>query len=360
MTSPQQQPPWSEHRALAETVGQAVAESLGSAVGSSVKLSKSSSFDPQEMLEGRPLPVRGFVVRYHRPLRDVAIFLTSHKPETVRPLVERAAQAIVGAVDVPDRVDAYGPLGAWEVEEVVEFDELELALEQCDALFLEATYALDLPNGELRMVLGTGLLESASCFVEGVADAFADEAPYEHDSSDLALGDAIDLDDPARIDVGDMVDAVATPELEADAAVSPATSAIDDYEAMLAAQEGAESQAAAAHAAASQAAASANVAAAELPDLTDQAATRRWTQLLSGVEVELSAELGRTQLALGDITSLAFDSVLALDQLVHEAVTVFVNGTPYATARLVVVDGEYGIEILTVVQQDALVTSLAA
>ena len=77
-------------------------------------------------------------------------------------------------------------------------------------------------------------------------------------------------------------------------------------------------------------------------------------QLLSGVEVELSAELGRTDLALGDITSLAADSVLTLDQIVDEPVTVFVNGTRYATARLVVVDGEYGIEILEVVEQAAV------
>jgi hypothetical protein len=39
---------------------------------------------------------------------------------------------------------------------------------------------------------------------------------------------------------------------------------------------------------------------------------------------------------------------------------VYVNGTPYATARLVVVDGEYGIEILEVVDQAGLVSSLAA
>jgi flagellar motor switch protein FliN/FliY len=81
---------------------------------------------------------------------------------------------------------------------------------------------------------------------------------------------------------------------------------------------------------------------------------------LSGVEVELSAELGRTDLTLRDITSLATESVLTLDQLVHEPVSVYVNGTRYATARLVVVDGEYGIEILEVVEQDVLVSTLAA
>jgi flagellar motor switch protein FliN/FliY len=87
----------------------------------------------------------------------------------------------------------------------------------------------------------------------------------------------------------------------------------------------------------------------------------RWTELLSGVDVELSAELGRADLPLGDITSLDGDSVLTLDQLVNEPVTVYVNNTPYATARLVVVDGEYGIEILEVFDQARLVAaSLAA
>src|SRR5690606_23097525 len=104
------------------------------------------------------------------------------------------------------------------------------------------------------------------------------------------------------------------------------------------------------------ASARANAAAA----LEQQQAADRWTQLLSGVEVELSAELGRADLPLGDITSLSSESVLTLDQHVHEPVDVYVNGTRYATARLVVVDGEYGIEILEVVDQGTLVESLAA
>lgn len=367
-----QQPPWSDHLPVAETMGQSVAEALASLSGAPVDLGKPAAFDPQSMLETRPLPVRAFVVRFHRPLRDVAIFLTSLQDEAIRPYVERAAQAIVSAVEVPEERDQHGALGTWEIGEAVEFDELPLALEQCDALFLEATYSLELPTGELRLVLGTGLLESASSFVDGVADPFAEEAPIVTAGTELALGDAIGVDDAARYELGDGV--VVEPgasELELagggsiadrDASIATAAAAmggIDGYDAMLAEQARTEAEAAAA-VAASQATASANVAAAELPDMGHEAATQRWTQLLSGVEVELSAELGRAQLALGDIASLASDSVLTLDQLVHEPVTVFVNGTPYATARLVVVDGEYGIEILTVVEQETLVTSLAA
>jgi flagellar motor switch protein FliN/FliY len=86
----------------------------------------------------------------------------------------------------------------------------------------------------------------------------------------------------------------------------------------------------------------------------------RWTELLSGVDVELSAELGRADLPLGEITRLDGDSVLTLDHMVNEPVTVYVNGTPYATARLVVVDGEYGIEIIEVTNQGGLAATLAA
>lgn len=352
------QPPWSEHRMLAEKLAQGVADSLTIVAGTHVELGKSVAFDPEAVIEGRPLPLRGFVVRFRRPLRDVAVFLTSLKDEAIRPYVERSAQAIVESLDMPGQPDEHGPLGAWEIEEVAEFEELDLALEQCDALFLEASYSLDLPNAELTMVLGTGLLESASCFVEGIADPFTDEAPFVPEATELELGDAITVDAGERYELGDDLGLPGGGDVLEVAAGSPAapTSSIDDYDALLAAQEAQAADAAAATA-------RANVAAAELPDLAGQAAEQRWTDLLSGVEVELSAELGRAQLALGDITSLTSDSVLTLDQLVHEPVTVYVNGTPYATARLVIVDGEYGIEILTVVeqqQQGSLVTSLAA
>lgn len=359
MSAPQQQPPWSEHRTLAEKLGQAVADSLTTLAGTHVDLGKSAPFDPDEVIAGRPLPLRAFVVRFRRPLRDVAVFLTSLKDDAIRPYVERSAEAIVAALDIPGQPDQHGPLGVWEVEEVAEFDELDLALEQCDALFLEAAYSLDLPTAELTMVLGTGLLESAACFANGTADPFADEAPFTPDATELELGDAIDAGTEERYELGSELGlAGATDGLEVAAAVggeaAGPTSSIDDYEAVLAAQE---AEAAAAVAATARA----NVAAADLPELGGEAVQQRWTQLLSGVEVELSAELGRAELALGDITSLASNSVLTLDQLVHEPVTVFVNGTPYATARLVVVDGEYGIEILTVVdQQDSLVRTLAA
>jgi flagellar motor switch protein FliN len=359
---------------IAETVGQAVADAISSKLGNHVDLGIAASGDPEQFVAGRPLPVRAIVVRFRRPLRDVMIFITSLREDVVRPLAEVAATAAITALDIPTSPDQHGPLGDFVIEAAVEYESAEEALEQFDALYLEATYGMDLPTGELQMVLGTGLLESANCFANGIGDPFAEDAAYLPVGAELELGDAIEVGVANRYEFGEgdigitaaedelgfSANAPATPTASA-APESPATAAgVDGFDAMLAAQEAAEAQAAAIVAGTTAATALANVEAAALPDLAAVEATQRWTELLSGVEVELSAELGRTDLALRDITSLATQSVLTLDQLVHEPVSVYVNGTRYATARLVVVDGEYGIEILEVVEQDVLVSTLAA
>lgn len=364
MTPSSPQGPWAEHRMLAESIGQAVADAASAALGTHVDLGIATSGDPEEMVIGRPVPLRAIVVTFHRPLRDVMIFLTSLKEDAVLPVIEAAATAAIGALDVPTSPDQHGPLGRFDIAEAVEYESPEEALEQVDALYLEATYALELPMGELQMVIGTGLLEAASCFVNGVADPFSEEAPFQPAGTELELGESLDLDeDGSRYDLGEGVVGGAVESGLAFGGAGAATAAgVEEFDAMLAAQERAEAEAeaAAAIAAGTAATASANVAAAELPEFGQPDPTGRWTELLSGVEVELSAELGRANLALRDITSLNSESVLTLDQMVHEPVSVYVNGTRYATARLVVVDGEYGIEILEVVEQEFVPVPLAA
>jgi flagellar motor switch protein FliN len=193
------------------------------------------------------------------------------------------------------------------------------------------------------------LLESVSCYVNGVADPFGDGTvqPPAPRTDELEL-EAV------------TADASAEDELVAPAAAAPAAGGIDALDAQLAAEQHAEALAAAILGETDPA----PVAAAPIAEHAEtRVSAEAWASLLSGVEVELSAELGRTDLALGDITSLTSERVLTLDQLVDEPVLVHVNGTPYATARLVVVDGEYGIEILEVMDQSALfgaASSLAA
>ncbi|MCW2921019.1 MAG: flagellar motor switch protein FliN [Thermoleophilia bacterium] len=348
---------------LAETIGQAAADAASSAIGTNVDLGIATSGDPEEMVIGRPVPLRAIIVTYHRPLRDVMVFITSLKEEAVRPVIEAVATATITALDLPTSPDQHGPLGQFSIADAVEYETSEEALEQVDALYLEATYGLELPTGEVQMVLGTGLLESAACFVHGIADPFATEAGFLPAGVELELGDSIGLsEDERRLELGDgQIGELADGALAFGGAGAATSGGVEEFDAMLAAQERAEADAVAAIAAQHAATARANVAAAELPSFAEQTPTGRWTELLSGVEVELSAELGRADLALRDITNLAAESVLTLDQMVNEPVSVYVNGTRYATARLVVVDGEYGIEILEVVeQQEFLPATLAA
>ena len=347
-------PPWSEYRGIAETIGQGVVDAIAIAVGTQVDLGIVASCDPDDLLAGRPLPVRAIVVRFGRPLRDVLVFVSSLKEDVIRPLA---------ALDIPDGSDIHGAIGNFTVESAVEYTDREHALEQCDALYLEASYSMELPTGELRMLLGTGLLESAASFHNGAIDPFAEEPILESllQAQSLELGATIDADDVPVTELG--TDAAPAPAASDETVEAMPIAALDAFDAELAAQEQADA------AAARQAQAAKAHATVSAPELLAQeqahaahtATSQRWTQLLSGVEVELSAELGRADLNLGDFTSLTTDSVLTLDQMVQEPVTVYVNGTPYATARLVVVDGEYGIEILEVLDQHAdVVATLAA
>lgn len=363
--------PWTEFRMIAEQIGQAVADAMTVRAGTNIELGLASSCEPEHLLAGRAVPIRATIVRFQRPLRDVLIFLTSQRDDVVRPLIEAAAEATIATLDVPTGGDSSGHTGQWTIEEVVEYDDRDEAIDQCNALFLEPVMSLDLPMGEVSMIVGTGLLESASCFVNGVRDPHAEEQPLDGvgGPARLVLGDQIDADSAAGLETSDGSIAASTPsspgELQlaaaadailGDDAALPAGSGLEAFDAMLAQQEAAERSAAAALAGSGSGVAAANAAAAATgaPPHVEPEATERWTQLLSGVEVELSAELGRTNLPLGQITSLVTDSVLTLEQGVDEPVGVFVNGTLYATARLVVVDNEYGIEILEVVDQSQL------
>ncbi len=73
--------------------------------------------------------------------------------------------------------------------------------------------------------------------------------------------------------------------------------------------------------------------------------------LLGDVQVELSAELGRTHMQLGEAAALQPDSVIVLDRVVEEPVVLYANGSPFAYARLVVVGDEYGVEICELIEQ---------
>ena len=67
--------------------------------------------------------------------------------------------------------------------------------------------------------------------------------------------------------------------------------------------------------------------------------------LLADVELEVTVELGRRRIALGEVARLVVGSVVELDTMAGEPLVVFANGRRIATGEAVVVDGQFGVRI---------------
>jgi flagellar motor switch protein FliN/FliY len=73
---------------------------------------------------------------------------------------------------------------------------------------------------------------------------------------------------------------------------------------------------------------------------------------LLDVRVRVSAELGRARLPVRRVGNLPPGAVVKLDRTPADAVDVLVNGCPFAQARLVLVDGEYAVQIVSLTPLD--------
>ena len=74
--------------------------------------------------------------------------------------------------------------------------------------------------------------------------------------------------------------------------------------------------------------------------------------LIMGVPVEVSVEIGRTRKLVKDILELNKGSLVVLDKLAGEQVDLFVNGQCIAKGDVVVVDDNFGIRITQIVSED--------
>jgi flagellar motor switch protein FliN/FliY len=74
-------------------------------------------------------------------------------------------------------------------------------------------------------------------------------------------------------------------------------------------------------------------------------------ELLMDVALEVSVELGRAHMSIGEILALRTGSVIELDKLAGEPVDVSVNGTLIARGEVVVVDEKFGVRITEVVSK---------
>lgn len=82
--------------------------------------------------------------------------------------------------------------------------------------------------------------------------------------------------------------------------------------------------------------------------------------LLLDVPLQVTVELGRTQLRIRDVLELVPGSIVELDKLAGGPVDVLVNGKQIARGEVVVIDEEFGVRITDVASQAKRLRGLAA
>jgi len=101
----------------------------------------------------------------------------------------------------------------------------------------------------------------------------------------------------------------------------------------------------------------------EFDDLTPAPAAPVYTpdgqlelERLTDVLVELTVEVGRTRMSLGEALSLGPGSVVTVDRLADKPVDLLCNGRPIARGEVVVIDEEFGLRITEVIGAEPTTT----
>ncbi len=68
--------------------------------------------------------------------------------------------------------------------------------------------------------------------------------------------------------------------------------------------------------------------------------------------MELSVEIGRTRMTVGETLQLRAGSIVTLERLAGEPVDLLVNGTPIARGEVVIVDEQFGLRVTEIVEGD--------
>ena len=74
--------------------------------------------------------------------------------------------------------------------------------------------------------------------------------------------------------------------------------------------------------------------------------------LLAGVSLRVSVEVGSTSMTLAELLALAEGSVIELDRAATDLLDIYANGTLIAKGEIVSVEGRYGIQVSEVVAPD--------
>jgi flagellar motor switch protein FliN len=74
---------------------------------------------------------------------------------------------------------------------------------------------------------------------------------------------------------------------------------------------------------------------------------------LSAVPVDLSVEMGRARMTVGETLELRPGSIITLNRMAGEPVDLLVNGTSIARGEVVVIDEQFGLRITEVLAEAA-------
>ncbi|WP_426242372.1 flagellar motor switch protein FliN [Nocardioides sp. LHG3406-4] len=81
----------------------------------------------------------------------------------------------------------------------------------------------------------------------------------------------------------------------------------------------------------------------------------RGIELLHGVDMEVTVELGRTRMTVRDLLALAPGAVLELDRAAGSPADLLVNGRLIARGEVVVIDEDFGLRVTEIVDEKAAV-----
>ena len=70
--------------------------------------------------------------------------------------------------------------------------------------------------------------------------------------------------------------------------------------------------------------------------------------LLAGVSLRVSVEVGSTSMTLAELLAIDEGSVIELDRAATDLLDIYANGTLIAKGEIVSVDGRYGIQVAEV------------
>jgi flagellar motor switch protein FliN len=80
--------------------------------------------------------------------------------------------------------------------------------------------------------------------------------------------------------------------------------------------------------------------------------------LLAGISLRVSVEVGSASLTLSELLQLGEGSVVELDRQASDLLDILVNGTLIAKGEIVDVNGRYGIRVVDVVATDRRLAGL--